>query len=61
MFSIIQTEPFMYNSYLYPWYGELIGWAMAFSSVGLIPIYAAYKILTNKGPFREVFFLAYLI
>lgn len=30
------------------------GWIIAFSSVGLIPIYGIYKIFTNCGNLKEV-------
>jgi len=44
----------MYGDYAYPWYGQLIGWVMAASSVMWIPLYAVYKIVTNKGKLEDV-------
>ncbi len=54
MHSIITNKPFMYGDYAYPWYGQLIGWVMAASSVMWIPLYAVYKIVTNKGKLEDV-------
>jgi len=53
-FSIIKSEPFKYKDYVYPWYAEMLGWIIAFSSVGLIPIYGIYKIFTNCGNLKEI-------
>jgi solute carrier family 6 GABA transporter-like protein 1 len=55
-YSLIKYEPFKYKSYVYPWWGELIGWLMALSSMGVIPIYAVYKIIITPGTLREVCF-----
>lgn len=53
-FSFIQNEPFSYKSYSYPWYGTVIGWVMALSSVLWIPLYAIYKVIINEGNFRDI-------
>ncbi len=54
VFSVIQHEPLKYKDYVYPWYAELIGWLLAFSSVGLVPVYAIYKVLKNIGNLKSV-------
>lgn len=54
VFNIASIQPFMYKDYAFPWYGEMIGWMLAFSSILCIPIYATYKCLTNLGNLREV-------
>ena len=54
LYSLINYERFRYKDYVYPWWGEVIGWLMASSSVMIIPIYAIYKILTSEGSFMEV-------
>lgn len=53
LFSLINYERFKYKDYVYPWWGELLGWLMALSSMLTIPIYALYKILTRTGTLRE--------
>lgn len=54
LYSLINYERFKYKDYVYPWWGELIGWLMALSSMLIIPIYAVYKIFTSEGSLREV-------
>lgn len=54
IFSFFNVEPFMYGDYLYPWYGQYAGWLMALSAPSLIPLYALYKTLTNKGSFKDI-------
>ena len=53
-FSVIQLQPFKYKDYVYPWYGEMMGWMLAFSSIGCVPLYAIYKVLTNLGNIKNV-------
>ena len=46
LFSVIKYEKLVYaDTYEYPWYGELIGWILASSSVLCIPFYAIYFLL----------------
>ena len=45
---MISYERFKYKNYVYPWWGELIGWLMAWSSMILIPIYAIYIVVKSK-------------
>jgi len=61
IFSLIKYERFTYKEYVYPWWGELLGWCMAFSSMLVIPIYAVYKITNNKGTLKEVFYFLILL
>jgi hypothetical protein len=46
-------------NYKYPWWGELIGWFLALSSMSCIPGYAIYKYLNTTGDFSEVNLLYY--
>ncbi|TTF87019.1 Sodium- and chloride-dependent creatine transporter 1 [Bagarius yarrelli] len=39
--------------YVYPWWGEMIGWLMALASMLCIPFSVIYKLLTAKGSFKE--------
>lgn len=54
MYSLVKYERFKYKEYTYPWWGEMIGWAMALSSMLVIPIYAIYKYFTTSGNTKEV-------
>lgn len=42
------------NVYEYPWWGNVIGFSMAGSSMLCIPLYAIYAYFTATGTFREV-------
>ncbi|RWS17235.1 sodium- and chloride-dependent GABA transporter 1-like protein [Dinothrombium tinctorium] len=42
-----------YMNYVYPWWGELIGWCLALSSMLCIPGYAIYLYLVTPGPFDQ--------
>lgn len=53
-FSVIQLQPFKYKDYVYPWYGEMMGLMLAFSSIGCVPLYAIYKFLTNFGNIKNI-------
>lgn len=54
VFSFVNTKPFMYNDYVYPWYGELFGLLMAFSAPVMVPLYAIYKIATNLDNLKDI-------
>lgn len=54
LFHVVNYEPLTYNSrYVYPWWGEALGWALALSSMLCIPISVFYKLLRCKGSLRE--------
>ena len=40
--------------YLYPVWGEVIGWFLGLSSMLIIPGYAIYKLAVTPGTLREV-------
>ncbi|XP_077565842.1 sodium- and chloride-dependent GABA transporter 2-like [Stigmatopora nigra] len=53
-FSLIKYTPLKYNNeYVYPWWGYVIGWLLALSSMVCIPLWMVYKISTCQGTFRE--------
>ncbi|XP_060758977.1 sodium- and chloride-dependent GABA transporter 2-like, partial [Neoarius graeffei] len=55
-FSLIKYTPLKYNKkYVYPWWGEALGWLMALSSMVCIPLWIVYKMGTAKGTVRERF------
>lgn len=54
LFSIIRYERVSYaNTYIYPLFGELIGWCMGLASVICIPIYAIIYIIRQDGSLKE--------
>ncbi|XP_030070509.1 sodium- and chloride-dependent GABA transporter 2 [Microcaecilia unicolor] len=54
LFSVIKYVPLTYNKkYVYPWWGDLIGWLLAISSMICIPLWIIYKLFVNKGTLAE--------
>ncbi|KAF7645774.1 hypothetical protein LDENG_00198260 [Lucifuga dentata] len=54
LFHLVNYKPLTYNNtYVYPWWGEVIGWCLALSSMLCIPISLLYKLFRAKGTFRE--------
>ncbi|CAF1055632.1 unnamed protein product [Brachionus calyciflorus] len=53
-YSLINYERFTYKNYVYPWWGEAIGWLMALSSMLVIPIYAFYKVIKSNGSLKKI-------
>lgn len=55
VFHVVNYKPLTYNkTYVYPWWGEAIGWVLALSSMLCIPCTVIYKLLRCKGSLREV-------
>uniref|UniRef100_A0A3P9JYQ9 Transporter n=1 Tax=Oryzias latipes TaxID=8090 RepID=A0A3P9JYQ9_ORYLA len=53
-FSLIKYTPLKYNNvYVYPWWGYIIGWLLALSSMICIPLWMVYKISTTHGTLKE--------
>ncbi|TMS16848.1 Sodium- and chloride-dependent creatine transporter 1 [Larimichthys crocea] len=54
LFHVVNYKPLTYNTvYTYPLWGELLGWALALSSMLCIPVTVLYKLLRCKGSLRE--------
>ncbi|CAM1328965.1 SLC6A1 (predicted) [Pycnogonum litorale] len=53
IYALVQYKTLKYVDYLYPWWGELIGWAMALSSMLCPPVYAIYLFAVTPGTFRH--------
>ncbi|KAG9510199.1 Sodium- and chloride-dependent GABA transporter 2, partial [Fragariocoptes setiger] len=52
--EIKDSQPIKYNdTYTYPGWAIAIGWAMALSSILMVPLYAAYAFLTTPGTVQE--------
>uniref|UniRef100_A0A670YHV7 Transporter n=1 Tax=Pseudonaja textilis TaxID=8673 RepID=A0A670YHV7_PSETE len=55
LFSLIKYTPLTYNKkYVYPWWGDTVGWLLALSSMICIPLWIIYKLSTIKGSLKEV-------
>uniref|UniRef100_A0A8D0H0N0 Sodium-and chloride-dependent creatine transporter 1 n=1 Tax=Sphenodon punctatus TaxID=8508 RepID=A0A8D0H0N0_SPHPU len=54
LFHLVNYQPLTYSKgYVYPWWGEAIGWALALSSMLCIPCTVTYKLLRCKGSLRQ--------
>uniref|UniRef100_A0A8D0AE72 Transporter n=1 Tax=Sander lucioperca TaxID=283035 RepID=A0A8D0AE72_SANLU len=54
LFHVVNYKPLTYNTvYTYPLWGEVLGWALALSSMLCIPVTVIYKLLRCKGSLRE--------
>ncbi|XP_008827757.1 sodium- and chloride-dependent creatine transporter 1 [Nannospalax galili] len=54
IFNIVYYEPLVYNNtYVYPWWGEAMGWAFALSSMLCVPLHLLGCLLRAKGTMAE--------
>ncbi|XP_062314418.1 sodium- and chloride-dependent creatine transporter 1 isoform X1 [Osmerus eperlanus] len=54
LFHVVNYKPLTYNSvYVYPWWGEALGWLLALSSMLCIPVTVLFKLLRCQGTLRE--------
>lgn len=52
--SVATSRPPRYGDYVFPEWANALGWAVAASSMCLVPVYAAYKLCSLPGSLREV-------
>lgn len=54
IYGLIGHEPLKYENYTYPAWANVFGWAIAGSSVLMIPLVAIIMIVKTPGSFCEV-------
>jgi len=54
VFGFVWYEPLEYDTYVYPWWANLLGWTMALSSILCMPVLALAGFLFTSGTPREV-------
>ncbi|XP_075458453.1 sodium- and chloride-dependent GABA transporter 2-like isoform X2 [Ascaphus truei] len=57
LFSLVKYTPLRYNKrYVYPWWGDALGWLLALCSMICIPLWVCYKLSVIKGSLAERFY-----
>ncbi|XP_026569739.1 sodium-dependent noradrenaline transporter [Pseudonaja textilis] len=51
--SVINSKPLTYDQYTFPTWANSVGWAVASSSMILVPAYILYKLLRTPGTFQQ--------
>ncbi|XP_042829926.1 sodium- and chloride-dependent creatine transporter 1-like, partial [Panthera tigris] len=55
IFNVVYYKPLVYNNtYVYPWWGEAMGWSFALSSMLCVPLHLLGCLLRAKGTVAEV-------
>ncbi|XP_076341595.1 sodium- and chloride-dependent GABA transporter 1-like isoform X3 [Tachypleus tridentatus] len=54
LFSVLRYKPLVYaETYVYPWWGEVLGWGIALASMLWIPLYAFHFMLVTPGSLKD--------
>ncbi|XP_076330637.1 sodium- and chloride-dependent GABA transporter 1-like [Tachypleus tridentatus] len=54
LFSVMRYKPLVYaETYVYPWWGEVLGWGIALASMLWIPLYAFHFMLVTPGSLKD--------
>lgn len=54
IFNLATYKPLTYGQYVYPAWGQAIGWLLTASSLTCIPAVMIYKLIKTTGTIREV-------
>nr|AKL78870.1 octopamine transporter [Chilo suppressalis] len=53
VFGLLYQQPLQYQQYTYPPWAVVLGWALACSSILMIPCVALYQLCSTPGPCRQ--------
>ncbi|XP_072329215.1 sodium- and chloride-dependent creatine transporter 1-like isoform X2 [Scyliorhinus torazame] len=54
LFHVVNYKPLTYNkTYVYPWWGETIGWILAIASMVCVPLTVIIKMLQAEGSLQQ--------
>ncbi|XP_038667934.1 sodium- and chloride-dependent creatine transporter 1-like [Scyliorhinus canicula] len=54
LFHVVNYKPLTYNkTYIYPWWGETIGWILATASMVCVPLTVIIKMLQAEGSLQQ--------
>ena len=59
-FYLLTYQPLKYRDYVYPAWGQAIGWLITLSSLSLIPTVMIYKLINTTGSIQEVNICQYI-
>ncbi len=54
IFSFIGYENLTYQGYVYPWWGYVIGWFLALSSMVTVLLYLLFAFMAAEGDLSDV-------
>ena len=60
IFSFVGYENLTYQGYTYPWWGYVIGWLLALSSMLTVLLYFLYALMAADGDIRDVSISCYI-
>ena len=54
VFNLVTYSPLKFGDYVYPGWGQAIGWLLTVSSLTFIPAVMIYKLFKTTGTIKEV-------